>query len=398
MTTNARFWLIAVLVAGGLIYLLAPVLTPFVIAALLAYLGDPLVDRIERLRIGRRHIGRTWAVVFVFLFMTLLLVFAVLLLIPMLERQISRLIDELPRYLTWFQDTALPWITQHLGIESPSLASDQLVTMLREHWQSAGGVAASVLAGVSRSGMVAIAWLLNLVLIPVVAFYLMRDWDVLIERIRGMIPRNNEPTVSRLAHESDVMLGGFLRGQLMVMLALAAMYSIGLTLLNLDLALLIGLIAGLISFVPYLGTIIGMGAALIASLVQFGEMWHFVGVLAVFAVGQTIEGFVLQPLLIGDRIGLHPVAVIFAVMAGGQLFGFIGVLLALPIAAVLMVVLRHFYLRYRASEVYAGTTEDDSHVVLPKGVSAPSELDDDTNIGGGSSDGERLSVPDSKKP
>jgi predicted PurR-regulated permease PerM len=365
MTANARFWMIAVLVGGVLIYLLAPVLTPFVVAALLAYLGDPLVDRLERGRIGRWRIGRTGAVVLVFLLMTLVLVMAVLLLIPMLEKQVSRLISELPRYLAWFQDEALPWVTRRLGIETPSLESDELVAMLRDHWQSAGGVAATVLAGVSKSGMAVIGWLLNLVLIPVVAFYLLRDWDVLMETIRGMLPRSSEPTVSKLARESDEVLGAFLRGQLLVMLALATMYSIGLTLLGVDLALLIGLIAGLISFVPYLGTIVGMGAAIIASLVQYGELWHFVGVLAVFSVGQTIEGFVLQPWLIGDRIGLHPVAVIFAVMAGGQLFGFLGILLALPIAAVLVVVLRHFYARYRESHVYA---DSGSAVVVPDGM------------------------------
>jgi predicted PurR-regulated permease PerM len=365
MTANARFWMIAVLVGGVLIYLLAPVLTPFVVAALLAYLGDPLVDRLERGRIGRWRVGRTGAVALVFLLMTLVLVMAVLLLIPMLEKQVSRLISELPRYLAWFQDEALPWVTTRLGIETPSLESDELVAMLREHWQSAGGVAATVLAGVSKSGMAVIGWLLNLVLIPVVAFYLLRDWDVLMETIRGMLPRSSEPTVSKLARESDEVLGAFLRGQLLVMLALATMYSIGLTLLGVDLALLIGLIAGLISFVPYLGTIVGMGAAIIASLVQYGEWWHFVGVLAVFSVGQTIEGFVLQPWLIGDRIGLHPVAVIFAVMAGGQLFGFLGILLALPIAAVLVVVLRHFYARYRESHVYA---DSGSAVVVPDGI------------------------------
>jgi len=295
----------------------------------------------------------------------------------MLEKQVSRLISELPRYLAWFQDEALPWVTTRLGIESPTLESDQLVQMLRDHWQSAGGVAASVLAGVSKSGMAVISWLLNLVLIPVVAFYLMRDWDVLIETIRGMLPRSSEPTVSKLARESDEVLGAFLRGQLLVMLALATMYTIGLTLLGVDLALLIGLIAGLISFVPYLGTIVGLGAAIIASLVQYGELWHFVGVLAVFSVGQTIEGFVLQPWLIGDRIGLHPVAVIFAVMAGGQLFGFLGILLALPLAAVLVVVLRHFYARYRESDVYA---DPGSAVVIPDGIvvvdaSPPSKAD-----------------------
>lgn len=365
MSANARFWMIALLVGGVLVYLLAPVLTPFVVAALLAYLGDPLVDRLERQRIGRWRIGRTSAVVFVFLLMALVLALSILLLVPMLEKQVGRLINELPRYLAWFQDEALPWVTTRLGLESPTLESDQLVQMLREHWQSAGGIAASVLAGVSKSGMAIVGWLLNLVLVPVVAFYLMRDWDVLMETIRGMLPRSAEPTVSKLARESDDVLGAFLRGQLLVMLALATMYSIGLTLLGVDLALLIGLIAGLISFVPYLGTIVGMGAAIIASLVQYGELWHFIGVLAVFSVGQTIEGFVLQPWLIGDRIGLHPVAVIFAVMAGGQLFGFLGILMALPVAAVLVVVLRHFYARYRESDVYG---DSGSAVVIPDGI------------------------------
>src|SRR5690606_16284563 len=153
MSANARFWMIALLVGGVLVYLLAPVLTPFVVAALLAYLGDPLVDRLERQRIGRWRMGRTSAVVFVFLLMALVLALSILLLVPMLEKQVGRLINELPRYLAWFQDEALPWVTTRLGLESPTLESDQLVQMLREHWQSAGGIAASVLAGVSKSGM-----------------------------------------------------------------------------------------------------------------------------------------------------------------------------------------------------------------------------------------------------
>src|SRR5690606_4482268 len=168
-------------------------------------------------------------------------------------------------------------------------------------------------------------------------------------------PRPNAPVVRRLARESDQVLGDFLRGQLLVMLALATVYSVGLWIVGLNLGLLIGVIAGLISFVPYLGAIVGVGLAVIAALVQFGgDLWPLAGVAIVFMVGQTLEGFVLQPLLLGDRIGLHPVAVIFAVMAGGQLFGFLGVLLALPVAAVLVVVLRYLHERYRESDVYAG--------------------------------------------
>ncbi len=373
MTLNARFWLIVVLVSAVLVYLLAPVLTPFVVSALLAYLADPLVDKLEHARVGRWRLGRTGGVVVVFLLLTIVIAALILLLIPMLNKQISRLIAELPAIIAWFQGTALPWVTERLGLDMPSLDGTELTAMLREHWQSAGGIAAGVLAGVSKSGMAVIGWLINLLLIPVVTFYLLRDWDVLVARVRAMLPRPVEPTVSKLANESDQVLGAFLRGQMLVMLSLATIYSVGLWIVGLNLALLIGVVAGLISFVPYLGAIVGVGAAIIATLVQHGDLWHLVAVLIVFGIGQAAEGMVLQPLLLGDRIGLHPVAVIFAVMAGGQLFGFLGVLLALPVAAVLMVVLRHFYQRYQESQVYVGDGADDAPtVVLPDGVSRES--------------------------
>lgn len=364
MSANARFWLIAILVAGGLVYLLAPILTPFVAAALLAYLGDPIVDRIERWHVGRMRLGRTGGVLLVFFGLTVLLAAALLVLVPMLEKQVVRLLGELPAYLAWFQDTALPWLSSRLGIELPALDGAGMADMFKEHWQSAGGLATSVLSGLSRSGMVVINVLINLLLIPVVAFYLLRDWDRLIAHIQALIPRHAEPVVVRLARESDQVLGAFLRGQLLVMLALAAIYAIGLSLIGLELALLIGIIAGLISFVPYLGAIVGVGMGVVASLFQFGELWHFVAVLIVFGVGQVIESVLLQPVLLGDRIGLHPVAVIFAVLAGGQLFGFLGVLLALPVAAVLMVLLRYALERYQASEVYEGGVGQDSQVVV----------------------------------
>ena len=373
MTLNARFWLIVVLVSAVLVYLLAPVLTPFVVSALLAYLADPLVDKLEHTRVGRWRLGRTGGVVVVFLLLTIVIAALILLLIPMLNKQISRLIAELPAIIAWFQNVALPWVTERLGLDMPSLDGTELTAMLREHWQSAGGIAAGVLAGVSKSGMAVIGWLINLLLIPVVTFYLLRDWDVLVARVRAMLPRPVEPTVSKLANESDQVLGAFLRGQMLVMLSLATIYSVGLWIVGLNLALLIGVVAGLISFVPYLGAIVGVGAAIIATLVQHGDLWHLVAVLIVFGIGQAAEGMVLQPLLLGDRIGLHPVAVIFAVMAGGQLFGFLGVLLALPVAAVLMVVLRHFYQRYQESQVYVGDGADDAPtVVLPEGVSRES--------------------------
>ncbi len=344
-------WQLAALVLGVglLLWALGPVLTPFVIAALLAYLGDPMVDRLERLRLSR-----SGAVVIVFLLMTLALVGVVLLLIPLLERQVSTFIDQFPRYREWFTGNVLPWITERTGVEIEGFDLEYIYGMLRDHWKQAGGFAATVLGGISRSGMVIIGWLVNLALIPVVAFYLLRDWDVMVEKIRLLIPRRIEPVISRLSREADSVLGGFLRGQLSVMVALGAIYSIGLWMVGIDLALLIGMVAGLVSFIPYLGAIVGVGAGLIAAMVQHGDLTHVLLVGLVFAVGQTLESVVLTPFLVGDRIGMHPVAVIFAVMAGGQLFGFVGVLVALPVAAVVMVILRYLYQEYTASRLYAG--------------------------------------------
>jgi predicted PurR-regulated permease PerM len=214
--------------------------------------------------------------------------------------------------------------------------------------------------------MTVVGWVLNLVMVPVVAFYLLRDWDDLVERIHALIPRSIEPVVARLARESDDVLGAFLRGQLSVMLVLGAFYGIGLWLVGVSIGPLIGMIAGLISFVPYLGAITGVVMGVIAALVQYQDWAHVLLVLGVFAIGQTLEGYVLVPKLVGDKIGLHPVAVIFAVLAGGELFGFLGVLLALPAASVVMVVLRYLYERYTASELYT-TGSAPEIVVVAKG-------------------------------
>lgn len=353
MSDTQKWQLLAVtVVLGFLLWLLSPVLTPFAVSALLAYLGDPMVDRLESWKLSR-----SLAVSVVFVAMTLVIVGVVLLLVPMLERQISYLVEQFPRYREWFQSSALPWIEARTGLEIADLDPASLFDMLKDSWTQAGGVAATVVGSLSKSGLAVLGWIANIALIPVVSFYLLRDWDVLVERVRMLLPRPIEPTVSRLARESDHVLGGFLRGQLSVMLCLGTIYAVGLWMAGIDLALLIGLIAGLVSFIPYLGAIVGVGAALIAALVQHGDWLHVILVLAVFGVGQTIESFLLTPLLVGDRIGMHPVAVIFAIMAGGQLFGFFGVLLALPVAAVTMVVLRYAYERYTASRLYGAPPE-----------------------------------------
>lgn len=354
MLNESRTWLL--LVSGilflTLFYLLAPILTPFFFAALLAYLGDPLVDRLERHRLSR-----TLAVVVVFVGIFLFLLLALFLLVPLLENQISAFIARLPKYLDWFATRVVPWVQGSFGLEADKLDLASLKQMLATHWQQAGGVAAWIMQYVSRSGLALVALVGNLVLIPVVTFYLLRDWDHLVAGVHHLLPRGIEGTVAKLARESDEMLGAFLRGQLSVMAALGTVYSIGLWIIGLEFALLIGLLAGLVSFVPYLGFIVGVVTAGLAMYLQTQELLPLVYVLAVFGVGQMLEGMVFTPLLVGDRIGLHPVAVIFAVLAGGQLFGFLGVLLALPVAAVLAVLVRHARTEYLGSSLYGERKE-----------------------------------------
>jgi predicted PurR-regulated permease PerM len=344
-------WLILLLASGAIVYLLSPVLMPFAVAALFAYLADPLVDRLER------WIARGLAVSLVFLVVAIVVTAILLVLVPFIEHQIGNFLTQLPVWVDWFQTRATPWLEMHFGVSPDLLDTRKIIDTLQANWREAGGFAATALASVSKSGLAVIGWALNLVLIPVVAFYLLRDWDVLVERIHAMIPRSIEPVVSRLARESDEVLGAFVRGQLSVMVALAIYYGAGFWLAGLSVGPLIGMVAGLISFVPYLGAITAVVMGVIAALVQYQDWYHALLVLGVFVVGQILEGYVLVPRLVGERVGLHPVAVIFAVLAGGELFGFLGVLLALPVTAVVAVVLRYFYGRYTESELYTTRAE-----------------------------------------
>ncbi|OOG47970.1 AI-2E family transporter [Rhodanobacter sp. C01] len=353
---NSRRWQMLAIVAVivYLLWLLAPMLMPFAVAAMLAYLGDPLADRLERL-----GLNRSWAATIVFMVLLIVVGGVLLLLIPLIARQIENLIENLPRYGEWAENTAWPWLQARLHLDPRMFDSDRLLVEIKSHLGSIGGAASTVLGKVSRSGLGIVMWLTNLVLIPVVAFYLLRDWDRLVATIDRMLPRSIQPTIAHLAHESDKVLGAFVRGQLLVMLALGVFYGAGLTLTGLSVGPLIGMVAGLLSFVPYLGFIVGFAGAIIAALVQYGDWTHVLIVCGVFIVGQLLEGYVLVPRLVGEKIGLHPVAVIFAVLAGGELFGFLGVLLALPAASVIMVLLRYLVERYRMSELYNEEGPDD---------------------------------------
>jgi predicted PurR-regulated permease PerM len=360
-------WLILVAFIGWILYLIGPALVPFVIAALFAYLFNPLVQKLER-----RGIGRSLGVSLVFLILTLAMVGIVLVLIPFMDRQVARFIDQLPTWTAWARDVATPWIEQHFGVSLDMFDSQGVVNLLQGHWKEAGGLATSLLAKVSKSGFAIIAWVLNLVIVPVAAFYLLRDWNIVVERIHALVPRSIEPVVDRLARESDDTLGGFLRGQLSVMIILGTFYGLALWSVGISVGPLIGMVAGLISFVPYLGAIVGVGIGVIAAVAQYQDSFHVILVLGVFIVGQLLEGYVLVPKLVGDKIGLHPVAVMFAILAGGELFGFVGVLLALPIAAVVMVLLRYAYERYTQSEMYQ-EAEIASAIVLTRAEAAQAD-------------------------
>lgn len=351
-------WVAVILAILWLLSKLSPILTPFVVAAILGWLGDPIVDKLQA-----KGASRNTAVMIVFAVMCLILLVVMLILVPVIARQVGTLAASWPEYQAWlsnwFTHTLAPWVQSTFHFDLISwFDGKHLMEMVREHWQRVGGIAASVLSYLTRSGAGMVMWLVNLVLIPILAFFFLRDWDVFVERVASLIPRDSLATVTKLAQESNYVLSGFLRGQFLVMIADAAMYGIGLSLFGIKIGILIGFIGGMLSFVPYLGptSVVVMGT--IAALVQGLGLKGVIGVGVVWAVAQLVESYVLTPKLVGNRIGLHPMVVIFAVMAGGALFGFVGMLLALPGAAVLNVLLRYCVDRYRHSKTYIGDQGD----------------------------------------
>jgi len=345
------FLIVATLAFGWVFYLLAPVLMPFFIAALFAYLGDPIVDKLESKNLSR---SLSVSIVFAVLLTVVLVLFLVLL--PLLTAQVGALFKRLPEYLAIFQSTTIPWLGS-MGFPVEIFDVSSIKQSFVEYWTNVSQVAGSLFSYMTRSGLAILQWLTNLILVPVLTFYLLRDWDEIVAQFRALLPRRYAKQLIILSLECDEMLAAFIRGQLMVMLALAIIYTLGLSFIGLELALLLGVIAGIVSFVPYLGLIVGIGLSGVAAFFQFHEWMPVIMVAAVFGVAQVIEGVVLTPRFVGERIGLHPVAVLFAVMAGAQLFGFIGVLLALPVAAVVMVLLRHTHKRYLDSELYSVDNE-----------------------------------------
>jgi len=334
-----------------LTYLISPILSPFLIAAVLAYICDPLVDKLCLIGFDQRKIPRTIGTLIVLISVILLIVILFLVLIPLVQKQSFLISQRLPLLIDIVHAKLEPWLQTQFGV-SLEIDREAISNIIKNNWQGTRGLISNALATAGSQGLALIGILANITLIPVVLFYLLRDWDILIGKIGELIPRPWFNKTVEIAQDIDNVVAEFLRGQLSVMLSLCVFYSIGLWLADLEMALSIGLIAGLLSFVPFVGFTLAFVLALLLAVLQFNSLHDVIPVLIVFGVGQVVESYLLTPYLVGDRIGLHPVIVILALLAGGQLFGFVGVFLALPVSAAIAVGLKHLKQSYINSESY----------------------------------------------
>ena len=348
---RASAWcLIAALIVLAL-WLLGPVLTPFVVAAVLAYALTPLVNKLDRM--GKGRLPRVVAVILVELLFIIATLCLLLLIVPIVAKEIPLIREQVPLLADRITNGLTPWLAQY-GIYV-SLDTDSLKTLALKYLNANyEDMAGSLLSSLRLGGSVALAIIGNAVLIPVALFYLLMDWDKFVARMLELVPPPMRSAFDSFTDEADSVLGQYLRGQMLVMLVMAVFYAIGLALFGLDLALPIGIFTGLAMFIPYLGFGIGLILALFAGLLQFASVKAIVMVVVVYGIGQLVESFYFTPRLVGERIGLHPLAVIFALLAFGQVFGFVGVLIALPASAVLLVAIRRVRLRYMTSRLYKG--------------------------------------------
>jgi predicted PurR-regulated permease PerM len=348
--TSSRFaavqWSLLITLALLLLYLLGPILTPFVAAAILAYISNPLVRRLIAFKVPR-----VLAVVLVMAALFLLSAGLLLIMLPLLEKEVSLFIARLPFLIESARVNLLPKLQQWFGADL-QWDGAALKNLLVSHWQSAGGLAGKLLPWLGSSSGAIMEVFVNLLLIPVAMFYFLRDGNVMAAKLDELIPRHLHALVREIGIEVDNVLAEFLRGQIAVMLMMSVFYSVSLWLAGLEFALPVGIVAGMLVFVPYLGMITGLLLATLAAVMQFSDFGGVLWVWVIFGAGQTLEGMLITPWLVGERIGLHPLAVIFALLAFGQLFGFFGILLALPMSAILLVGMRRGKVWYLASRMY----------------------------------------------
>ncbi|SEG77634.1 AI-2E family transporter [Bosea lathyri] len=344
------FWLGSLVVCVLLLVLLRDVLLPFVAALALAYLLDPLADRLER--IGMSRLAATLAILIVFL---LIFVVGLVLLAPLLGQQLAGLVARLPADAAKLQalimERGAPWLERLGGAKLAEDAQSSLGNLVGEATKWVGSVLQSLWTG----GTAIIGVFSLLVLTPVIAFYLLVDWDRMVAAVDSWLPLDHRDTIRGLLHEMDVAIAGFLRGQALVCLLLGSFYAVGLSLIGVNFGALIGIISGFLSFIPYVGSLTGLVLSVGVAIVQFWPEWTWpLATLGVFAAGQFLEGNIFQPKFVGDSIGVHPVWLMFALLAFGTLFGFVGLLLAVPLAAVIGVLCRFALRQYLASNIYHG--------------------------------------------
>jgi predicted PurR-regulated permease PerM len=340
-------WLLVFALFGATLYLLRGALMPFVAGMGVAYLLDPVADRLERLGLPRT--AAALLIVFAFL---LVVVMVLVVLVPILTDQIADLVARAPAYIDELRREVQP-LFRKLRASLTATQVAQVDEAIKSHVGDIVGWIGQIVGGILSGGAALLGVLGLMFIMPVVAFYMIRDWDRLVAHLDSLLPRQNAETIRQLAREIDDRLSGFVRGQALVCLLLGAWYAIGLTLVGLDFGLLLGTGAGILSIIPYLGNIVGLGTSLLLAVAQFDSWVPVALVAAVFVSGQVLEGNFISPKIVGDRVGLHPVWLLFAVTAGAALRGITGALLAVPVAAALGVLVRHAVQRYRDSALYA---------------------------------------------
>jgi predicted PurR-regulated permease PerM len=346
---RAIFWIAAGIVALLALYLLSPILLPFIAGVAVAYALDPAADWFER-----RGFSRLWATLAILIMFVVLLAIVLITLVPVLAAQLVGLAQNLPQYVERLQALAMPLLDSEAG-RFLKIDPDSIRTSISDFFGRGAGWVTTVLGSVWSGGLAILNVISLFVVTPVVAFYLLYDWDRVVAKADALLPRQYADTIRALVGEMSDTVAGFVRGQGLLCLFLGVFYAAGLALIGLDFGLLIGLGAGLISFIPYIGSILGLLVAISVALVQFWPDWIWiVATAAVFAVGQFIEGNILQPKLVGGRVGLHPVWLIFALVAFGYFFGFVGLLIAVPVSAAIGVLVRFAIRRYVESPLYSG--------------------------------------------
>jgi predicted PurR-regulated permease PerM len=341
-------WLAIATATGILVWLLSPILTPFLLAAVLAYIFDPLVERLTRHRVPR-----ALAAVLILLLAFAALVALLLVILPVFYTETQLLMERLPGFAAWFNEHVAPWLKARLDLDV-QLDAETARQAVRDALAENESLKEHALGSLKFGGMLVLAVLVNVVLVPVVLFYLLRDWPVLVAKVDELIPPRIHGRVRTIASEIDRVLAEWLRGQLLVIVIMSLYYVSALWLVGLDFAVLIGILTGLAVVVPYVGIVLGIVLATVSALLEFGASAQLLWVWGAIGLGQALEGMAITPMIVGERIGLHPVAVIFALLAFGQLFGFVGVLIALPASAALLVGLRHLRAAYLAGPLYGG--------------------------------------------